>query len=100
MHKSPYADSSEDEGDDDIPLSSIAARRAATNPSSGSLPIRAIAIEEDVRVRVRRGSEGYEVRPVGISRALSSEEDGEWDRMEDDEEERDSEDSLDDYHRD
>jgi hypothetical protein len=98
LHNSPYADSSEEEGDDDIPLSSIAARRAATNPSA--IPIRAIPIEEDVRVRVRRGSEGYEVRPVGISRAMSSEEDGEWDRMEDEDKERDSEDSLDDYHGD
>lgn len=54
--------------DEDLPLSALADRRAASKHGHGgepTAPLDLSAIEPPPAARVRRGSEGYEVRPMG-----------------------------------
>ncbi|BGP23487.1 Palmitoyltransferase [Rhodotorula toruloides] len=93
--------SSEEDEDDEVPLGTLAARRARTAAASGG----GVAGEDELAadneeeedldpervVRIRRGSEGYEVRPrlagppfhdrLSASRCGTTTDDGGWERI-------------------
>lgn len=75
----------EEEEEDSIPLSTLASRR---NPSlSTSLNINLNQLEPRTNIRIRRGSEGFEVKPIIINHLRNHEQEGEWDSEEEEEEE-------------
>ncbi|GAA5923042.1 hypothetical protein JCM1841_000291 [Sporobolomyces salmonicolor] len=71
------------EGDDDIPLGALAARRHAAPPAESDDE----DLDPDRAVRIRHGSEGYEIRPrlpygSAAARVGSLSDDGSWERLE------------------